>query len=199
MNTSVVTALSALAGAAIGSVSTVIASWLAQYAQARTQRRVQNQVLRQELYRQFVEESSKLYLHALQNDHADVAALMGLYAELSRMRILSSAAVVDSADQLLRKIVNTYLEPNKTFPELQKMADSGLIDPLRNFSEACREEFRLRNSPTSPHVPFFGVKQTRPNASSDGVFMSARPSPTLLVLGARDARNDGGNVRLVFA
>jgi hypothetical protein len=88
-----------------------------------------------------------LYLHAMQNDHADVAALMGLYAELSRMRVLSSAGVVDSADQLLRKIVNTYLEPNKTFPELQKMADSGLIDPLRNFSEACREEFQLRNSP----------------------------------------------------
>jgi hypothetical protein len=147
MDTSVVTALAALAGATIGSVSTVIASWLAQYAQALTQRRVQNQVLRQELYKQFVEESSKLYLHALQNDHADVAALMSLYAELSRMRILSSAPVVDSADQLLRKIVNIYLEPNKTFPELQKMVDSGLIDPLRNFSEACREEFQLRTSP----------------------------------------------------
>jgi hypothetical protein len=147
MNTSVITALAALAGAAIGSVSSVIASWLAQYVQARTQGRAQNEVRRQELYRQFIEESSKLYLHALQNDDADVGALMHLYAELSRMRILSSTAVVDSADQLLKKIVNTYLEPNKTFPELQKMADSGLIDPLRNFSEACREEFQLRNSP----------------------------------------------------
>jgi hypothetical protein len=147
MNTSVITALAALAGAAIGSVSSVIASWLAQYAQARTQGRAQNEVRRQELYRQFIEESSKLYLHALQNDDADVGALMHLYAELSRMRILSSTAVVDSADQLLKQIVNTYLEPNKTFPELQKMADSGLIDPLRNFSEACREEFQLRNSP----------------------------------------------------
>jgi len=147
MNTSVITALAALAGAAIGSVSSVIASWLAQYAQARTQGRAQNEVRRQELYRQFIEESSKLYLQALQNDQPDVGALMGLYADLSRMRILSSAAVVDSADQLLKKIVNTYLEPNKTFPELQKMADSGLIDPLRNFSEACREEFQLRNSP----------------------------------------------------
>jgi hypothetical protein len=136
-----------LAGAAIGSVSSVIASWLAQYTQARTQDRAQNQVRRQELYRQFIEESSKLYLHALQNDHADVGALMGLYADLSRMRMLSSAAVIDSADQLLKQIVNTYLEPNKTFPELQKMADSGRIDPLRNFSEACREEFQLRNSP----------------------------------------------------
>ena len=147
MNTSVVTALAALAGAAIGSVSSVMASWLAQYAQARTQGRAQNQVRREELYRQFIEESSKLYLHALQNDDADVGALMHLYAELSRMRILSSTAVVDSADQLLKKIVNTYLEPNKTFPELQKMTDSGLIDPLRNFSEACREEFQLRNAP----------------------------------------------------
>jgi hypothetical protein len=27
------------------------------------------------------------------------------------------------------------------------MSDSGLIDPLRDFSESCREEFRLRNSP----------------------------------------------------
>jgi hypothetical protein len=147
MNNSVVTALAALAGAAIGSVSSVIASWVAQYAQARTLGRAQNQVRREELYRQFIEESSKLYLHALQNDHADVGALMGLYAELSRMRILSSGAVVESADQLLKKIVNTYLQPNKTFPELQKMTDSGLIDPLRNFSEACREEFRLRNAP----------------------------------------------------
>jgi hypothetical protein len=147
MNTSVITALAALAGAAIGSVSSVIASWLAQYAQARTQGRAQNEVRRQELYRQFIEESSKLYLHALQNDDPDVGALMHLYAELSRMRILSSTAVVDSADQLLKKIVYTYLEPNKTFPELQKMADGGLIDPLRNFSEACREEFQLRNSP----------------------------------------------------
>jgi|RhiMetdeSRZDD1v2_1073273.scaffolds.fasta_scaffold537180_1 hypothetical protein len=28
------------------------------------------------------------------------------------------------------------------------MVDSGLIDPLRNFSEACREEFQLRTSPS---------------------------------------------------
>jgi hypothetical protein len=72
---------------------------------------------------------------------------MGLYAELNRMRIVSSAAVVEGADRILKKIVDTYLEPNKTFPELRQMSDSGLIDPLRDFSEACREEFRLRNSP----------------------------------------------------
>jgi hypothetical protein len=56
------------------------------------------------------------------------------------MRVLSSARVVDSADQIVKKIVNAYLEPNKTVPELRQMADSGLIDPLRNFSEASRAE-----------------------------------------------------------
>ena len=147
MNASVVTALAALAGAAIGGLTSVIASWLAQHAQARAQQIAQNQIRRQELYKEFIERSSKLYLHVLQNDDADVSALMGLHAQVSRMRILSSAAVLDSANQILKKIVDTYLEPNKTFPELREMANSGLIDPLRNFSEACREEFQLRSSP----------------------------------------------------
>jgi hypothetical protein len=147
MDNSVITALAALAGAAIGGVMTVFASWLSQHAQARTQWTAHNLVLRQELYKEFIEQSSKLYIHALQNSNADVVALMGLYAELNRMRIVSSAAVVEGADRILKKIVDTYLEPNKTFPELRQMSDSGLIDPLRDFSEACREEFRLRNSP----------------------------------------------------
>ena len=56
------------------------------------------------------------------------------------MCVLSTARVVDSADQIVKKIINAYLEPNKTLPELRQMADGGLIDPLRNFSEACRAE-----------------------------------------------------------
>jgi hypothetical protein len=37
-------------------------------------------------------------------------------------------------------IVDTYLAPNKTFPELREMVMSGSLDPLRDFSEACRAE-----------------------------------------------------------
>jgi hypothetical protein len=61
---------------------------------------------------------------------------------ISRMRILSSMTTVQSADKVARMIVNTYLAPNKTFPELRDMVNSGAIDPLRNFSEASREEFQ---------------------------------------------------------
>ena len=80
-----------------------------------------DQLRRQELYKEFIEQASKLYIHALQNDKADISALMGLYAEVSRMRVLSSATVVDSADQIVKKIINEYLEPNKTFPELHRV------------------------------------------------------------------------------
>jgi hypothetical protein len=139
MDTSVVTALAALAGAAIGGLTFVVASWLNQRARQR-QSSSHYQRRRQDLYKEFIEQASKLYIHALQNEKPDVSGLMGLYAEISRMRVLSSVRVIDSADQIAKKIINAYLEPNKTVPELRQMADSGLIDPLRNFSEACRAE-----------------------------------------------------------
>jgi hypothetical protein len=140
MDASVVTALAALTGAAVGGFTSFVASWLTQRAQIKAQRLAQNQLRRQDIYKEFITDASKLYIHALQSDQADVFALMGLYAEVSRMRTMSSASVVDSADQIVKKIINTYLEPNKSFPELREMADSGLIDPLRDFSEACRAE-----------------------------------------------------------
>jgi|SRR6516165_1050452 len=140
MDPSIITGLAALAGAAIGGFTSLVAAWLSQRQQQRAERLAHYQLRRQDLYKEFIEQASDLYIHALQNDKPDVSALMRLYAELSRMRILSSTTVVDRADQIVRRIIKAYLEPNKTFPELREMADSGLIDPLRNFSEACRAE-----------------------------------------------------------
>jgi hypothetical protein len=57
------------------------------------------------------------------------------------MRILSSPKVIESAELVARRIVDTYLEPNKTFLELREMANSGSIDLLHHFSKTCRAEF----------------------------------------------------------
>ena len=150
MDASIVTAVAGLTGAAIGGFTSVLASWLTQHAQAKAQRLEQDQLRRQEIYKEFIKDAAKLYIDALQSDKADVSALMGLYAEVSRMRVLSSASVIDRADEILKKITNVYLEPNKAFPELSEMAKSGLIDPLRSFSEACRAESeRLHFGPPS--------------------------------------------------
>jgi len=47
----------------------------------------------------------------------------------------------ERADKLVRMIVDTYFLPNKTLPELRAMAESGALDFLREFSEACGKEF----------------------------------------------------------
>jgi hypothetical protein len=140
MNASVITALAALAGAAIGGFTTVVASWLAQRAQTVEQRLAHYQLRRQELYKDFIEQAAPLYIDALQSENPDISGLMRLYAEISRMRVLSSEAVVASAEQIVKGITDTYLEPNKTLPELRQMAETGLLDPLRNFAECCRAE-----------------------------------------------------------
>ena len=150
MDASIMTAVAGLAGAAIVGFTSVLASWLSQRYQAKAQRLEQDQLQRQGIYKEFINDAAKLYVDALQSDKADVSGLMGLYAEVSKMRVLSSASVIDRADEILKKITNTYLEPNKALPELSEMANSGLIDPLRNFSEACRAESeRLHFGPPS--------------------------------------------------
>jgi hypothetical protein len=141
MNASVISALAALAGAAIGGFTSVIASLLTQRYQARAQWLVQEKLRRQELYKEFIEEASECYSDALQHDKADIPALVVLYGKIGRMRVLSSPAVVASAETAGRKILDTYLQPNKTFLELREMVSNHAIDLLGDFTEACRREF----------------------------------------------------------
>ena len=140
MDASVITALAALVGATIGGLTFVLAWWLAQRTQARAQWLAQDVVRRQDLYKEFIEEASKCYVHALQHDEADIPSLVGLYAKLGRMRVLSSPKVLESAEEIERKIVDTYLAPDETFLELREMINSRSVDLLREFSAACRAE-----------------------------------------------------------
>src|SRR5580700_3815696 len=121
MNTSVVSAVAALAGTAVGGLTSVVANWLSHRIQVRAQSLQHERNRRQILYRDFIEEASKCYIDALQHGEADVPGLVGLYAKLSRMRVLSSKPVVDSADSITRKILDAYLEPDKSFIELREM------------------------------------------------------------------------------
>src|SRR5258707_13557845 len=141
MNAPIISALAALAGAVIGGLTSVLASWLSQHAQARARWLTQDKLRRQVLYKEFIEAASKCNIDALQHDEPDIPALVELYVKGGRMRILSSPKVVESAELVARRIVETYLAPNKTFLELREMVNSGTIDVLRDFSQACHAEF----------------------------------------------------------
>src|SRR6202047_4438611 len=140
MNASVISAFAALAGATIGGLTSVLASWLSQHAQAKAQWLPQEQLRPQKIYKEFIEAASKGNIPALQHDEPDIPALVELYVKVGRMRILSSPKVVESAEFVARRIVDTYLIPNKTFLELREMTNNGSLELLRVFSETRRAE-----------------------------------------------------------
>ena len=137
MDASIISALAALTGAAVGGLTSGIANWLNHRSQVRAQWILHEKTRRQILYRDFIDEASKCYIDALQHAEADIPGLVGLYAKLSRMRALSSKPVVHRAEDVARKILDTYLEPDKSFVELREMAIDGTIDLLQGFSDAC--------------------------------------------------------------
>jgi hypothetical protein len=148
MDASFITALAALGGAGIGGVTSGVVSWFNQEMQLKAQESAQDKSLRQALYRDFVEQASQAYIYALQNNNGDVSSMVGLYAKINRMRVLSSTIVIERADQVMKLIVDTYLAPNKSIPELQKLMISGELDVLRDFSEACRIELGHVRAPS---------------------------------------------------
>jgi hypothetical protein len=141
VDASIISALAALTGAAVGGLTSGIANWLNHRSQVRAQWILHEKTRRQILYKDFIEDAAKCYIDALQHDEADVPGLVSLYAKLSRMRTLSSKPVVHCAEDVARKILDTYLEPDKSFVELREMAIDGTIDLLRGFSDACHDEF----------------------------------------------------------
>jgi hypothetical protein len=141
MNASFISALAACAGAMTGGLTSLLASLLTQRTRARAQWLTQDKVRREDLYREFTEEASKCYIDALQHEKVDIPEMVILYAKIGQMRILSSPKVIAIADQIGRKVLDTYLQPNKSLPDLMEMVRSKSFDFLRDFSDACREEF----------------------------------------------------------
>src|SRR5262245_53131893 len=121
MDPSLISTVAALIGTIIGGLTSFLASWLSQRAQARSLWFAQDALRRQDLYKEFIEEAVDCYGDALQHGTADIPAMVRLYAKIDRMRVASSPEVVACAEQIGRKILDTYLEPDKTFLELREM------------------------------------------------------------------------------
>jgi hypothetical protein len=140
MNVGYVTAIAALAGAGLGGLTSFASSWSTLHAQMKAQRLAGSKSRRRKLYKQFIDEASRTYVDALVHDKLEVSGLVGIYALISRMRVISSQKVIESAASIAILITDTYFQPNKTPGELQAMMHDGGVDPLRDFSDVCRNE-----------------------------------------------------------
>jgi hypothetical protein len=142
MDSASISALAALSGSAVGGLTSLVATWLSQNAQARAQVLVEHRTRRQQLYQTFIEEASRLYAQALTSDQAEIGDIVGLYAMVARMRVLSAPVVVRHAEAVVGAIIDTVFEPAKTLSDLREIIDSKRIDPFRDFADACRNDLR---------------------------------------------------------
>jgi hypothetical protein len=141
-------ALSALAGSMVGGMTSGLTTWLSLRNQVRAGQLSHKISQRDDLYRDFIVAASKAYGDAVLSNEPQMQDLVALYAMISRMRVLSSARTVASAQKVVEATVDTYFAPNKTIHELRELIKSGGgIDPLRDFSEAAREELQAFTSP----------------------------------------------------
>src|SRR4029077_17800138 len=146
MDNGYITAIAALAGAALGGLTSFATSWTTLRAQMRAEQEASSRSKRQKLYKKFIAEASTIYGEALMHDELELSGLIRSYALISTMRVLSSQAVVDHALVVVRTITATYREPNKTPEELHEMVKSGGGDLLRSFSDVCRKELESTRS-----------------------------------------------------
>jgi len=140
MDASAISGIAALAGAAIGGLTSAAAVWFTQRNIVHIQWVSSQTVRRQDLYREFIEVAAKCYIHALQHESPDIPGLVGLFSNISRMRVLASSEIVERAERVAQRILDTYSEPDKSFAELQGMVKDHAIDLLHDFSQACRIE-----------------------------------------------------------
>src|SRR5262249_877506 len=119
-------------------------SWVTQRAQIRHTQGEAERARLEALYREFITESARLLGDALSPQKDDIADMVGLYALVGRMRLVSSPAVVAAADQIILGIIATYQGPNLALHEVHEYVQEGRMNYLVEFGEAARADLARR-------------------------------------------------------
>ena len=138
-NPATIPTLSAFGGSVVGALSSTLSAWVGQRQRERREL-VANKVSQLErLYSDFINESARLLVDAVQHSLQDPSTLVPLYALISRIRLRSSTEVIESGERLFATILKVYIEPNLTPEEIQAAANKH-NDHLQEFSNVCRGE-----------------------------------------------------------
>ncbi|HVI27035.1 hypothetical protein [Hansschlegelia sp.] len=143
MDAAYVSALAALAGSAIGALASFATTWLTQHSQERATPLVQDRARREALYGEFIREASTLFGDAFRHELDDPAKLVNLYALVSKIRLFGEPETLKEAERVMRRIGETYFSPNKDLAAFADIRHAGDLDPLCDFSSACRAELAI--------------------------------------------------------
>ena len=138
-NPAAILALSAIGGSVVGALGSTASAWIAQRHQDRRELVAHKVARLEQLYADFINESARLQIDAVQHSLENPSTLVPIYALISRIRLSSSTEVIESGEELIATILKIYFEPNLTPVEIQSAA-SKHNDHLKEFSNMCRRE-----------------------------------------------------------
>src|SRR5271157_6025045 len=148
MDSTVVTAMAAALGSLVGAAASIATTWITQ--QTQTIRADSEWKLRERksMYKRFIREGSRLAIDAVAHSLEKPDKLIALYGILSCIRLMSGEEVVRRGEACCYRIIELYGRPNLTTDHIRAAAeaqDLDGMDPLKEFSAACRKELLARH------------------------------------------------------
>ena len=140
MDYTLITAIAAACGSLMGAAATIVTTWITQRTQMVHAEREARLRERQTLYSEFITEASRVTLEALSHSLEKPDTVVTLYGLLGRIRLVAADPVLDAAEACCRQLVDLYAKPNMTVEQIRLAFERDRLDPIRDFSVACRKE-----------------------------------------------------------
>jgi hypothetical protein len=141
MDSTIIPAVAAACGSLVGASATIVTTWLTQRTQRAHAEREEKLRNRQTLYGEFITEASRLAVEALSRSLEQPDTFVKLYGITGRIRLVATDPVLAAAEACIGQIIDLYAKPNLTVAQIRLAFERDRLDPIRDFSVACRKEF----------------------------------------------------------
>jgi hypothetical protein len=140
MDSTIITAIAAACGSLVGAAATIVATWITQRTQTVHAERGETLRHSETLYGEFITEASRLAMEAFSHSLERPDTFVKLYGITGRIRLVATEPVLEAAEACIRQIVDLYAKPNMTVEQIRLAFERDRLDPIRDFSVACRKE-----------------------------------------------------------
>jgi len=140
MEATIITAVAAAGGSLVGAAATIVATWITQRAQTVHAQREETLRHREAMYGEYITEASRLAVEAVSRSLERPDTFVKLYGITGRIRLVATDPVLAAAEACIREIVDLYAKPNMTVEQIRLAFERDRLDPIRDFSVACRKE-----------------------------------------------------------
>jgi len=141
LDPSVIAATSGLVGSIVGALASLGTTFMTQRLQARRERVSLDLAKREELYGEFIEQVTPLFVDSVESTEFDPPKILRLSSVLGRIRLVASDEVLRQAEEVFANLLKWYSNPVQEIRAvMEQAARHEVSDPIQLFTQACRRE-----------------------------------------------------------